>query len=224
MNRPQLSSHRSAVMLLIGALLGTAMLAPATLAAAAEPELITATPEIQTVVMPAPGGSELLRSTVTNTHDEPVVVQAQLLSDSNEPIISADGPLLITFSVDGESVGETLPFTTALETPIAVRTIAPGASSVIEATVSMDRSAGNEWAGKSTAAVLQYTAQADDQAAEKKPSRESLAFTGTVGIGIILIVALVAVAMGIAMLGRTRRPAGPAGSTASEDSHEEESR
>lgn len=216
-------TRRASVLALGTILTASALLSPATIAAA-DTELITATPQIQTVIMPAPGSSEPLRSTVTNTHDTPVIVKAQLLSDQDDPILSADGPLSISFSVDGESQGETLPLADAVKSPVFVEEVAPGASTLIEATVTMDRSAGNEWAGRSTAAVLSYTAQADESTAEKKPSDQSLALTGAVGIGIAIIVALIVIAMGIALLGRSRRPATTAGPVSHDETFEEESR
>lgn len=213
------------------ALLVSALVLPSTPALAAdatEGSLIFATPEAQAVPMPAPGGSVVLKSTVSNVSDASLQVRAALELDAHDPLASTDSPLTIAFSIDGESVGDAVPLAEAVDAPLIIEKLAPRANAEVDATISMSRDAGNEWAGRSTEAVLHYTAQGTGAPETKLPVPDgALALTGTVGVALLIIVGALILALAVALLWRGARREHPihAGSSVlSTEDHDEEKR
>lgn len=205
----QTSTRLTAVFALAFAVLGTSVVLPGTSALAAdasEGQLIFATPEAQAVPMPAPGGSVLLTSTVSNVSDASLQVHAALEMDPEDPLAAPGSPLTIAFSIDGESTSDAVPLADVVDAPLPVEALAPRESAQVEATISMSREAGNEWAGRSTEAVLHYTAQSAEPSEKESPVPDgALALTGMVGIGLLIVIAALITALAVALLWRGAR-------------------
>lgn len=194
------------------ALIISAAALPTSAAAATEADLITASPEPIAVPVPAPGHSAEALMYVRAATVKEVALGLRVIAVHDDPLSAEGSPLTVQLEFDGEPLGDGRSLNRLTQDDIALGRLTDQAQHQLRAVVSMDRSAGNQYEGLSTSAVMRFVAQAADPttspanpANPERPGGE-LAFTGP---GIPIAIALVASAalFAVGVLLRRRRTA-----------------
>jgi hypothetical protein len=175
--------------------------------AAATTNLIDAAPDTVAVPLPAPGHSAEATMDVRALRAGGVDLALRVVAVPDDALTGEGGPLTVQLEFDGTPVSGPTSLHALAADEFDLGRLADQDQHRLRAVVSMDRAAGNEYAGRSTSAVMRFIAQAADgsTAPQRTPASGELAFTGLgFHAAAVLGVAAAATAAG-ALLRRRRR-------------------
>jgi LPXTG-motif cell wall-anchored protein len=173
--------------------------------------LIVATPSVVTAPVPAPGHSEVANATVENVHSADVDLVMKVAGPMDN-ILTREGSLLtVQVTVDGTPVGQPAPVAVWAREPLPLTSLTPGSRHDVQAVFTLDKSAGNEYAGVSSEMRLIFDAQAADPATVPAPGGGGLAATGAIVPLIVIVGAAAAVIGGLLLRRHKRHDANPKG-------------